>query len=103
MMILSLEEIKEYLRIDYDTDDALLSEMIEGAQEWAEEYCGHPLSKHPDDPESSEAPKKFKIALRQIVSHWYENRGIVSSGNTIPREVPFTARMIFDQTRRIPL
>ena len=101
--ILSLEEVKEYLRLDYAEDDALLLEIIEAAQEWAEEYCGHSLAEHPDISGSAKPPKKFKIALRQIVAHWYENREMVSSGGTIPREVPFMARMVFDQTRRVPL
>lgn len=101
--IVALSEIKSYLRIDHTVDDEFLEELIEAAQEWAEDYCGHSLQSNPDDLESKEPPKKFKLGIRQIVAHWYENRDLIGSGNIIPREVPMMARMIFDQTRRIPI
>ena len=101
-LIITVAEVKEYLRLDHDEDDVLSKELIEAAQEWAEEYCGHPLTRHPDIEGSIDPPKKFKLALRQLVAHWYENRSIIATGN-IPREVPFMVSTIFDQSRRIPL
>ena len=35
----SLDEAKNYLKIDYDTDDVLLTEMIRSAREQAELFC----------------------------------------------------------------
>lgn len=101
--IVTVAEVKAFLRIDHEEDDTFIKELIEAAQEWAEEYCGHSLETHPDIEGSTEPPKKFKLAIRQIVAHWYEHRDLIGTGNIIPREVPMMARMVLDQTRRIPL
>lgn len=101
--IITLAEAKEYLRIEYSDDDYLITTIITAAHEWALSHCGHTLDKDPDDPCSTEPPKKFKLGLLYLVHHWYENRELVAMGNTIPREVPFTITAIFAQARRIPL
>ena len=103
--IITLNEIKAYLRISYSDDDVLLAMLIGAAQEYAEEYCGHSLNEHPDMPkaEVQKPPEKFKLALYYLVGHWYENRALLSDGNMPPRELPFSTKALLDQTRRIPL
>lgn len=101
--IITLDETKGYLRVEYTEDDELIKMLITSAHEWAIAHCGHSLDKDPDNPNSTEPPKKFKLGLFYLVSNWYENRDAVSMGNTIPRDVPLTVIDIFAQTRRIPL
>jgi uncharacterized phage protein (predicted DNA packaging) len=101
--IITVPECKAYLRIAYDDDDALIESLIAAAQEWATDYCGHSLETDPDDPASAAPPEKFKLAVKFLAAHFYENREVVSMGNTIPREVPFTVTALLSQTRRIPL
>jgi hypothetical protein len=36
----SLEDAKAYLKVGYDTDDALIERLIVGAREWVERRCG---------------------------------------------------------------
>ena len=43
--LLDLAEVKSWLRVSYDTDDALLQSLIEGAETLFEEYTGRTVSK----------------------------------------------------------
>lgn len=36
----TLEYVKTYLRVAYDTDNAILTDMIKAAREWVEKYTG---------------------------------------------------------------
>ncbi len=64
-MTVTLEEMKQYLRVDYDEDDALLSGIIEAA----ERLC-KAVSRVEDFSESPNA----KIAVMYAVAYLYEHR-----------------------------
>jgi uncharacterized phage protein (predicted DNA packaging) len=59
-----LEEVKHFLRIDFDDDDELLNSLIVAAEEFVRN------STRPDVNTSSDL---YKTALKQLVAHWYEN------------------------------
>ena len=40
MSVLDLATTKAYLRIDYSDQDAVIQQLIDGAEQWAEEICG---------------------------------------------------------------
>lgn len=65
--MLKLEEIKEFLRIDHDTEDDYLLSLRYLAKEICENYLREPL------------PTASIISIRQaqllVVAHFYENRG----------------------------
>lgn len=69
---IDLPFVKNYLRVDYDEDDNLLTTMIFSAKSYVQNY----LNKRFD--EYTELPAEFTIATLSIISHWYENRVIQS-------------------------
>ena len=67
---LDLDTVKNYLRIDHNEDDSLLSLMIDAAKSYIQSY----LNKKFD--EFEEIPDEFTIACLALIAHWYENREI---------------------------
>jgi len=73
--VLTLEEIKEYLRIDGEEEDSLLTALYAAAKEHCENYLQAPLP--------NEVPTPIKQALLILVGHFYEQR----AGEDIPNVV----------------
>ena len=65
-MIVSLEQIKQHLRIQHDDEDDLLIGLLLQAQGAAEDFCKTSFS------ESASQPVRLAIVL--MVSHFYEYR-----------------------------
>ena len=65
-MIVTVEEVKNHLRIQHDEEDDLITGFIVQAQAVAEDYCRVQFS----DP----APEPVRLAVLLMVSHYYENR-----------------------------
>lgn len=71
--MLTLSEVKEYLRIDIDDDDQLLQSLITAATEYLKNATGK------EYPETDEIGNKIdyaleKIYLQLLISYWYEKR-----------------------------
>lgn len=67
-MIVTVDEAKTHLRIDYDEEDAYLESLIKQAQAAAEDYCRVQFS----DP----APEPVRLAVLLFISHYFENRDV---------------------------
>jgi uncharacterized phage protein (predicted DNA packaging) len=72
-MIITLQEVKEYARIDIDEDDQLLETLITAAEEYLKNATGK------EYPETDESGNKInyeleKIYLQLLISYWYEKR-----------------------------
>ena len=65
-MIVSVDEVKAYLRIDQDEEDVVLESLIRQAQAAAEDYCRVSFG---DD-----APEPVRLAVLLFVGFYYENR-----------------------------
>lgn len=65
-MIVTVDEVKTHLRIQYDDEDAYLEGLIKQAQATAEDYCRVQFSEP--------APEPVRLAVLLFVSHYYENR-----------------------------
>ena len=65
-MIISVDEVKTHLRIQYDEEDCSLKSLIKQAQATAEDYCRVQFSEP--------APEPVRLAVLLFVSHYYENR-----------------------------
>lgn len=90
---MTLEEAKNYLRVDTDDDDALIQALITAAESYINQQTGktkmivgtgedgQPVYK---DIKESEL---WKLAVKLLLAHWYENRGVekASSRNTIAK------------------
>lgn len=67
-MIISLEEVKLYLRVDGDEEDTLITGFILTAEEICEGILRFPLT------EFTETPETLKQAVLYAVGNMYEER-----------------------------
>ena len=67
-MIVTVDEVKTHLRIQYDEEDAYLTSLIAQTQAAAEDYC---RTQFPDP-----APEPVRLAVLLMVGFYYENRDI---------------------------
>jgi uncharacterized phage protein (predicted DNA packaging) len=67
---LGLDLVKEYLRIDHEDDDILLTTMLVAAKSYIQSYLNQKFT------DFAEIPDEFTIACLALVSHWYEKREI---------------------------
>lgn len=81
-MILTVDEVKNHLRIQYDEEDELIESLIAQAQAAAEDFCRVQFG---DD-----APEPVRLAVLLMVSHYYENR------DNPDRQIYLTMRMAFE-------
>lgn len=65
-MVIDRDEVKEYLRIENDEEDDLIDSLIAQSQASAEDFCRVEFG--------SNAPEPVKLAVKLMVSHYYENR-----------------------------
>lgn len=72
---LTLTEIKEYLRIDGEEENSLLTALLSAAISHSENYLQAPMP--------SETPTPVKQALLILIGHFYEQR----AGEDIPNVV----------------
>lgn len=67
-MVVTLEEVKVYLRLDGDEEDMLITSFLIAAEEMCEGILRYPLD------ELTLVPETVKQAVLYIVSQLYENR-----------------------------
>lgn len=67
-MIITLEEMKQYLRVDYPDDDGILEDIIDAALRLCMAIA------RVDDKESFSQSKNAKIAVMYAVAYLYEHR-----------------------------
>ena len=72
MAIVLLAEVKSYLKIDVETDDALLAIQIEAAEAYLENATGIIFASD---------NKIAKLYLFMLIENMYENRSLVVTGN----------------------
>ena len=80
-----LEEIKNYMKIDEDYDDNLINSLIEAANIY---MVNAGVKNFEND--------LYKLAIKMLVLHWYENRDIVLIGS-ISKNLEFTMKNIITQ------
>ena len=72
---MDLEELKLFLKIDYDEEDT----FIQGLQLSAEEYLTNAGIK------KDYTKELYKLAIKILVSHWYENRSVETIGKNVSK------------------
>lgn len=88
-MIVTLEEAKEWLRVDFEEDDSL----IEGLVSAAEMYLQNATGKQFDNTNTL-----AKLFIRVLVTDWYENREHeVNTKNGSTGRTRFTIASILSQ------
>ena len=99
----TLAEVKAQCRVEYDTDDDLLSSYITAARQWAEGFGNFPLAYDSDDEDAEpiELKQTWKQAILLVVSHWYSNRENASAGTLA--EIPLGAKDLLWLDRNVPV
>ena len=73
-----LEEVKPYLRVDGDYDDDVIVPLIKAAQA---SLVGSGVKK-PNEDTDEDSKELYGLAMKMLVSHWYENREQEIGGRT---------------------
>lgn len=87
-MLLKIEEVKNYLRIDYDEDDNLLQSLMVAA----ENYLNDAICNLKEHLEKEEFKERAKILMYVIIQDWYDNR---ESGES--KDFNYTIRSMMTQ------
>ena len=68
-MVLTVDKVKQHLRIDYDEEDTLIESLIRQAQASEEDFCRVSF-------DGEDVPEPVRLACLLFVSYHYENRDI---------------------------
>ncbi len=95
--MLTLQETKEFLRLDGDDEDALVSSLIVTAKELVEDTLRYRLT------EFEEIPETVHQAMLIVVGTLYENRQVAKdkSGVDIKETLDIVRRMLFAYRREV--
>ena len=86
--ILTLEEAKNYLRIDYDEDDLLLQSLLVATMD----YLRDAINGFDKKATKEKFIKRAKILACVLVQDWYDNREQKES-----KDLSYTARSLLTQ------
>lgn len=73
---MELKELKEYLRIEGEDEDKSLSSLLFAAKSYIKNGTG--LTE--DMIKNDEVLELYRLCLKILISHWYENRVIETTG-----------------------
>jgi uncharacterized phage protein (predicted DNA packaging) len=77
-MIVSLDEVKNWLRIDFSEDDALLTTLVSAAEEYLKNATGITYDS------KNHLAKLFCMTL---IADWYENREMIGKATDQTRPI----------------
>jgi uncharacterized phage protein (predicted DNA packaging) len=77
-MIVSLDEVKTWLRVDFSDDDALLSILISAAEEYLKNATGITFDA---------TNYLAKIFCMTLIADWYENRELIGKASDQVRPI----------------
>lgn len=86
---ISVDAIKDALRIDGDEDDAL----IQGYIDTAKEYVANAITDAWPNNEQLTSSRKYRLAVLILVQFWYSNRA------TDIKQTPYQVRSLIQQLR----
>jgi len=72
-MLVSVDEARNYLAIDHEEDNLLITALIEAAEAYLESQIGISTDLLPN-----RAKSVAKVLILQLVSTWYDERSIMS-------------------------
>ena len=77
-MIVTVDEVKNHLRIEHDEEDGYIESLIKQAQAAAEDYCRVQFEPMDDggNPIETDVPEPVRLAVILLTSFYYENRDI---------------------------
>lgn len=70
---MNIEDMKQYLRIDDDSDDLLLDGLVFAAKNYMSNAGVQEKSEN----------DLYDLSIKLLVSHWYENREVTGTANKL--------------------
>jgi uncharacterized phage protein (predicted DNA packaging) len=95
---LDLEFVKEYLKVDYEDEDATIQMLILAAKSYIETILGFKIEK--EWTTSSEIPDELTVAALMIIAHWFDHRQMQTTG-TLGDEIRFAVTAL-TEAHKIP-
>ena len=74
---MQLKEIKEYLRVDGGEEDEFISSLLLASQSYIEKGTGIKVE---NVEQNNSLEPLYNLALKLLISHWYENRAPETTG-----------------------
>ena len=94
---IDLQFTKDYLKVDFNDDDTLLSTLIIASRSYIETMLGFKIVQ--EWPTTEEIPAELTIACLMIVAHWYDQRQVQTVG-TLGDEIKFAVTAIVEAHKR---
>lgn len=69
---MELTDIKEYLKIDNDAEDALLESLFSAAESYIKQTTGKTLK----GTAAISTDELYNLCVKIMIAHWYENRAV---------------------------
>ncbi|MCY6957955.1 head-tail connector protein [Clostridium brassicae] len=88
-MILTLEETKEFLKVDYEAEDNYIQDLITGAELYL---------KNSTDKKFDNTNPLAKLFCKVLISDWYDNRGFMQESK-VSNKVRYTIKSILNQLK----
>lgn len=88
-MIISLDEAKLYLKVDFDDEDLLISNLIEASEMYLENATGKKFD---------ENNKLAKLYCNCLIHEWYNNRSLMANKD-VSDKVKYTLSSILLQLK----
>ena len=85
--MITLAEMKSYLKVDFDDDDNFITLLMDVAREYITDAIG----------ECNEEIARVKLLMRVIVAELYEKRSMTFDINSTNEKVQYVIRSIINQ------
>jgi len=77
---MTLEELKLYLRVDGNDEDALIQSFLTAATNYIQRQTGKTKVRSGDGYVSIENDELYNLCVKLMVAHWHSNRGVEIPG-----------------------
>ena len=91
----TLEELKQHLNIDFDTDNTYITELIEPVQLAIESYLNAPLN---DFVKDGKIDRRIWHAIRILIANYYANRESVTFAT--PQVIPGHVELLLQPLKK---
>lgn len=88
-MILTLEEAKDFLKVDYGDEDIFIQDLINASEQYLKNATGKTFDS---------SNKLAKLYCKVLVNEWFKDRGLMQDAKTSDK-VRFTLQSILMQLK----
>lgn len=91
--MLSLDDVKNFIRVDYDDDDNLINLLIDNA----EIYLKDAIDDYDSKIKNERFQNKARLAMLVLISNWYDNRDFAEF--KVDEKVRYTIHSLIQQMK----